>query len=207
MWSFFKKKIKNEQLKIESDIYISEDVKDLIIRKPNEVAERILALFAVISKVHQNNNESFWLWYKVNQIEKFLSHQEVNFINDENPSEEDLITFSWRAEALVSLLWSAKVLKEMPPLNSEFDIYSIENISKLIKDSTYFIKNIELRSKSELQKMEYELFDSHWRVRDARLFNKEMPIDLNPSIVYERRYAMSWIIGFGENWDDVPTDT
>jgi len=55
--------------------------------------------------------------------------------------------------------------------------------------------------------MEYDLFDSHWKVRDAQLHNKEMPKELNGSVVYERRYGMSWIIGHGENWDDVPTDT
>jgi hypothetical protein len=31
--------------------------------------------------------------------------------------------------------------------------------------------------------------------------------ELNSGIVYERRYGMSWVLGYGESWDDVPTDT
>jgi hypothetical protein len=34
-----------------------------------------------------------------------------------------------------------------------------------------------------------------------------MPKEINPGVVYERRYGLSWVIGWGEDWDEVPTDT
>jgi len=65
--------------------------------------------------------------------------------------------------------------------------------------------------------MESGLYHQHWRVRDAELVGigqfleprpDDPPIeDLDPSIVYERRYALSWLVGWGEDWDNVPTDT
>ncbi len=57
--------------------------------------------------------------------------------------------------------------------------------------------------------MEQHLYHQHWRVRDAQLFGKPMPPELDPGIVYERRYGLSWLVGWGEgdDWDEVPTDT
>lgn len=31
--------------------------------------------------------------------------------------------------------------------------------------------------------------------------------DLDPGVVLERRYALCWLLGEGDNWDVVPTDT
>ena len=51
------------------------------------------------------------------------------------------------------------------------------------------------------------------RDRDHGFNNDEPGVDdpdiksLNSGLVYERRYAMSWIVGHGDSWDDVPTDT
>jgi hypothetical protein len=55
------------------------------------------------------------------------------------------------------------------------------------------------------------------RVRDAQFVGigkylqpqpGDPPIDeLNPGIVYERRYGLSWLVGWGDDWDNVPTDT
>jgi len=205
MWNFFKRNKPKQQTEIQDD-YSDEDNDD-IVREPNKVAERILGLFAVIGKVHKNDESDFWDWYKKNQIEKYLSTNEREFIIAKTPKENDIINFSWRAEALTSLLWSAKILDEMPSLKEQFEIFSINGIADLINKPKEFISQIELRSDSELREMEYDLFDSHWKVRDAQLHNKEMPKELNGSVVYERRYGMSWIIGHGENWDDVPTDT
>ncbi|MDQ0036714.1 hypothetical protein J2W30_004489 [Variovorax boronicumulans] len=31
--------------------------------------------------------------------------------------------------------------------------------------------------------------------------------DLDARVVVERRYALNWMIGYGESWDEVPLDT
>ena len=205
MWKWFKKKNSDKINKIEPEFDEQED--EIIIRKPIEVAERILALLAVIGKVHQGNDSRFTDWFNKNSIEKYLSHRETIFLNTDSPEQNTVRDFSRRAKALTSLLWGTSIITDMPALNQEFDIYSVSEVSEIINNPSNFKSNIKLRSETELNLMENELYNQHWRVRDAQLFGKAMPSELNPSIVYERRYGMSWLAGWGDDWDDVPTDT
>lgn len=206
MFNWFKKRKSKNHKYIQNENAI-ENSDELKVREPVKVAERILALFAVIGKVHQGNSIEFQDWFTNNSIEKYLSNEEATFIKTNEPQENEIINFSWRAEALISLLWSIKLIKDMPALNQQYDVYSVKNINEIINNPDDFKSKIELRPDKELKSMEFELYHQHWRVRDAQLFEKKMPSELNPSIVYERRYALSWLIGDGDDWDDVPTDT
>lgn len=76
-----------------------------------------------------------------------------------------------------------------------------------MKDPKAFIAQAQLRPAADIEAAEGELYQQHWRVRDAQLFNKPMPDELHPGVVYERRYALSWLVGYGDDWDEVPTDT
>jgi hypothetical protein len=45
-------------------------------------------------------------------------------------------------------------------------------------------------------------------VRDAQLFGKPAPRDIEAGVVRERHYAFNWIIGYcGQPWDEISTDT
>lgn len=206
MFKWFKKK-SLVKVVVETQTESEQGDDDFVVRKPIDVAERILSLFAVIGKVHQGNDSRFTDWFNKHSIEKYLSHQENIFIKTDSPEQNVIRNFSWRAEALTSLLWAIRLIPEMPVLNQEFDVYSVTGLTEIIKEPDEFKKNISLRPKLELIEMERELHHEHWRVRDAQLFGKKMPTELNPSVVYERRYALSWLIGWGDDWDDVPTDT
>ena len=201
MKNWFRKRMKEK-----TDCLIQGEV-NLKIKTPQEVGERILALLAVIGKVHQGNDNRFLDWFRENAIVLYLSDNEKLFIETNEPIQKQIVNFSWKAEALTSLLWSVELILEMPELNKEFDVYSVEEISSIIQSPNTFIKNIRLRPNSELEKMERDLVHEHWRIRDAQLFGKEIPKELNSSVVYERRYALSWLVGWGEDWDNVPTDT
>ncbi len=203
MLNWFKKKNEIEKTSTEEDDFEEE----LKTRTSTEVAERILGLLAVIGKVHQGNDPKFINWYTGYQIEKYLSSKEKAFLNSSNPEHKSTVNFSWRAEALTSLLWSIKLIESMPPLNQQFDVYSVQGIRGIIENPKGLKSQIELRDDEELKEMEQNLYHQHWRVRDAQLFGKEMPSELDPGIVYERRYGLSWLIGWGDDWDEVPTDT
>jgi len=205
MWKWFKKQNSDKINKIESELNELED--EIVIREPLEVAQRILALLAVIGKVHQGNDSRFTDWFEKNSIEQYLSHEETGFLKDDSPEQNTIQNFSWRAEALTSLLWAINLISDMPALNKEFDVYSISGLAEIINNPDEFKSNIKLRDDTELKKMEEDLYHQHWRVRDAELFGKEMPSELSPSIVYERRYSLSWLVGWGNDWDNVPTDT
>jgi hypothetical protein len=109
--------------------------------------------------------------------------------------------------SLASLIWALNGISDFPPLNEQVAVGELVLVQAALDDPDSFISNSRLRPVAEIEEMENDLYHQHWRVRDAQLFNKPMPVELNPSVVYERRYAMSWLVGWGDDWDDVPTDT
>lgn len=183
------------------------------IRTNQTVAQRVLGILAAMGKVHFP--ESIHEWLDKENIYLYLTPDETRFINEKNPEHGDLIKFSWKAEALVSLIWSLKGLDTMPPLNEQFDTFNNAMVTNAFQNTQIFLSNASLRSDDELETMESFLYHQHWRTRDRDLgFNTDKPDEHDPpidaldsGIVYERRYGMSWVVGNGESWDDVPTDT
>ena len=176
-------------------------------RSAQEVAERVIALIAVTARVHKDEaKQTFAKLDKLN-LDPLFSTSERIFFFSEIPSENDLINFSWRSEALASLIWALNGLVVFPPLNEQVSVGELTLVQNALDDPKKFISNARLRPIAEIEAMESDLYHQHWRVRDAQLFNKPMPQELSSSVVYERRYAMSWLIGWGSDWDDVPTDT
>jgi len=80
-------------------------------------------------------------------------------------------------------------------------------MKEAVRDPVAFQQNAKLRDDVEIAEMEQKLYHAQWQVRDAQLFKKPMPAGLHGSIVHERRYALSWLVGDGDDWDEVPTDT
>lgn len=188
---------------------------ELKFKSAEQTAQRVLALLVVVGKVH--DPEKCAAWAKKYNLYQFLSPAEVAFVEEETPSEESRVAFSWRAEAMVSLLWALHAFSEMPSLDEQFDVFDIDMVRKALKDPFSFASTAQLRNTEEISEMEAHLYHQHWRVRDAELVGigkflepqpDEPPIeDLHPGVVYERRYGLSWIVGWGDDWDTVPTDT
>lgn len=182
-------------------------------RSAGEIAERVLGLIAVVGKVQFPSQNAKWM--AANDIGRYLSQAEREFIDTPSPAQRDMVNFSWRSEALVSLLWSLRGLEHMPELNKQFDVFSNAMVLQAIQQTSHFLLQPVRRELGELQAQEQYLYRQHWRVRDRDLgIHNDKPGEDDPDIdslisglVYERRYAMSWVLGRGDSWDDVPTDT
>lgn len=186
-------------------------------RRGDVVAQRVLGILASLGKVYFPSDNLDWM--EEEQIWQYLSPAERAFIKCEYPSEEDKAQFSWRSEALCSLVWSLNGLDNMLPLDQHFDVYANDLIADALAAPRHFINHASTRLTEELINEEYFLYRQHWRVRDHEMklggglglytANADDPdiLKLNSGIVYERRYGMSWIVGHGNSWDDVPTDT
>lgn len=207
MWKWLKGKINKTNHEIAQNDDGEEEDEDITPRTAIEVAERIIALCAVTDKVFHRDDPNLNKWVDDYSIKEYLSSEEKYFFFNPMPSENVKMNFSWKVECLASLLWAINLIPEMPALNQEFDISAVRGIDLIYSNPTLFKQQVQLREISVLTDMEDYLYNAHWRVRDARLFEKEMPAELNPGIVYERRYALSWLTGWGDDWDDVPTDT
>lgn len=194
---------------------MSEPESEPLRRSAQEVAQRVLALLTVTGKVHDPDQAAAWM--TKHGLERYLSPAETEFVEQQSPSQQSRINFSWRAEAVVSLLWALRGLPEMPPFGVPFDIFGVEMVKAAFKDPQAFLAQARLRSEEEIEVMESHLYHQHWRVRDRDLgFNVgktlapepgETPIEeLNSGIVQERRYGLTWLVNSAE-WDDVPLDT
>ena len=196
-----------------NDDAFDDELEDTQPRSAAEIAQRVLALIAVIGKVQFPSHNAKWI--EEHGIGRYLSEAEQEFINNPSPEQRDMVNFSWRAEALVPLLWSLHGLEQMPVLSEQFDAFGNAMVRQAIQHTPQFLQQARRREPDELQEQEQYLYHQHWRVRDRDLgFNNDEPEaddpdinSLNSGLVYERRYAMSWVVGYGDSWDDVPTDT
>ena len=176
-------------------------------RSARQVAERCLGLIAVVGRSLGAPLDETNEWVARHNISPFLSEAERAYLADVAPQQQTVVDFSWRAEALAALLWALECIGSLEPLNVQVDLGAIAMFDRATKDPQGFLAAARLRPAEVLEEAEADLYHHHWRVRDAQLFGKPTPSELDSGIVYERRYALSWLVGWGADWDDVPTDT
>jgi hypothetical protein len=178
-------------------------------RDPKEVARRAIVLYFVISVAHGANRQTASAWLKEEGLWDIVSPKEKEFLESNNPTEEEIISSTWQAEALWMLLWALAKIEKLELPKELCDVEVEQNLmSWTEQDScTTFVNRAELRSPSEILNETDLIYRIHWAIVDARLNNKETPGGFDPGVVYERHYALNWLTCYSDNWDDVTTDT
>ncbi len=185
---------------------------DMACRSAAEVAQRLLALAAVVSRAQMlaqgvQHPVIDQAWLQSHGIAGFFSASEAAFWQDPQPGRQALVDFSWRAEAMLPMVWALGGMPALPPSDERASIWAWPLLQQAIQSPAQFIVQACLRAEEVIANEEERLVDEHWQVTDARLHRKPMPAHLDSGIVLERRYALSWMIGYGEDWDCVPVDT
>jgi hypothetical protein len=136
-----------------------------------------------------------------------LSAAEAEFLAAKEPDEKQIPLFSWRYESLFALQWALRMAQEMPAATKTCDVPALAR--RMIRaDSERFDKDAALRPAGEILDALDLHFRLHWAVRQARQDRKPIPGGLDGGVVYERHYALNWLIRFGDaEWDDVDTPT
>jgi len=179
-------------------------------RAAEQVAHRLLALMVVVWRANASEAvaQQGVFWAKEHGIDTFLSPLEQRFVFDaQRPEQEDIVNFGWRAEAMLPMVWALGGIAALPPSHQRADIWKIPLVQQARQLPADFIANASLRPAGEVSDEESRLHDEHWQVRDAQLRGQRMPRGLDAGIVLERRYALSWMVGYGQNWDEVQLDT
>lgn len=176
-------------------------------RSEEEVARRTIAL--AIVAVRGETRDYALGQSLLNQFgaHDFLSPAEAAFMADEDPSEQDYINFIWRYEGVHVLLWALGIFED---LGRPDGIADVPRIAATLRDlgTDGLIEQARLRPQSELLDAADLIYRYHWATVDARLNGRDAPAGLDPSVVYERHYALNWLIGYGgQAWDDISTDT
>ena len=194
-------------------------------RTAADVARRCIVLYALIAAGHGESREELVAWLRREGVWEAVSPEESAFLLPDSPTEQQRINATWRCEALFPLLWALGSIADLPPPMELCDLQLIRSVLPPLLDSVgEFISSSSLRADTEIHAANEEIYQIHWRVRDFELRNeptppgklsrmpapdREPPVEsYDPGVVYERHYALNWLIGYwGQDWDDITTDT
>ncbi len=105
------------------------------------------------------------------------------------------------------LLWALNELQDLSPPSGQCDTGRIDEVlSFFLSDASEFLNNDDMRSEGEIYDQQEAIENSHWKLRDARIHRKPQPKGLDSGVIKEKHYALNWIL-FGDDWDEVLTDT
>jgi hypothetical protein len=181
---------------------------DVRLREPKEVAKRAIILYALVAVAHRADRKRATSWLKHEGLWESVSPKEKAFLESNNPPEQDRTEASWRAESLWTLLWALRKTERLDLPKEMCDTQLIQQIMPAPESSsTEFVNQAVLRPPPEILDATDLIYRIHWAVVDARLNGRETPGGFHPGIVYERHYALNWLVWYADEWDDITTDT
>ena len=180
------------------------------IRTTKEISER-LCLLATINMVAFNSLEAEQAkeYLKQHQLLEKATPNELEFLN--NPTEEAKNRETWKCEGIWVLFWALGIVptlnfpKELADLNTiAVDKYPIGPE----KDPHVFINSKQhTREASEILNANDLYYRINWACVDARIKDENLE-NIHPGVVYERHYALNWLINYrNQEWDQVSCDT
>ena len=195
-----------------------EDATNVSLRTNMEIFYRIYTLFMLFNGVNGIRGNAVSKEEVANDIKEMenkneikLTEKEKEIVNNLFP-DQDMTNLFWRCESLWVLLWSVGLVEKL-----EFPKQL--NIGKLYEVTVKFIKSEEniLDAANKLVVRDIEeildetdlIYRYDWACVDARVNNKETPAGLDSGVVYERHYALNWLVKAYDidAWDDVETHT
>lgn len=126
------------------------------------------------------------------------------------PSRQAAVDMAWKYEAYWVLIWALGLVDTLEYPDRICDCEVAIDVLRSCANFEELMKRIRLRSMEEIVDEADLIFRYDWACVDARLHNKEVPAELNPSVVLERHRALNWLIGkntSNDDWDAVSTDT
>lgn len=194
------------------------------LRTPQEVAQRVLALHAVVCVARGRPREETLAELKASGAHVALSPKEHTFLAVKKLPEQERQSMIWKLEDLWLLMWSLRHIDKFSWPNEMCDVEGLhELIFEKSKDSKAFIEQAQLRSLRSILDACQMIIQLQAVIRSAHLADEVIPENLNwkkptkqvsvlecPTIgvVAERHYALNWLRKFGDaDWDDVDVPT
>lgn len=210
------RKLNNEEILIKHQVKVNrnlpciESEQETELRTPIEIAQK-LSILAMTNLVAFNNvsGEMAIDYFKKFDLWKFVTPKEKDFLL--NPTEQSKSHETWKCECIWTLMWALGKVDELGFPNELCDLESIPKDKYPIvqggNPNEFINSDHKLRSKSEIIDAADLYFRIDWACVDARLKNVQLS-EVHPSIVYERHYALNWLIKYhDQEWDDVSCDT
>ena len=139
--------------------------------------------------------------------EGLFTPYELEFLENEDPDQDELHTYSWKIECNSALLWAVSLVRDLPFPNDLSDVQKLYDLI-LQSDREALLQRAELRNYHILMDELDLYYRLHWALVETRLHNQELAVSINPGVVYERRYGLTWLLNLdGEDWEEISMDT
>ena len=190
---------------------------EAVIRNPEEISRRAIALFAVAlySEVLLSENpdreEALDFVRRIDESYHIMDEftpAERAYLDNPAPEEHDRIQFLWRYECCAVLLWALGIT-ELPYPSEICDVPFIARFFFDNQERGSILDLGEIRGREEILDEADLTLRYDWACVDARIKGQEAPASLDSGIVMERHYALNWLIGAddGADWDDIQPGT
>lgn len=173
------------------------------IRPPDSIVARLLALVCIAQYAEHRETATYEQALARHELRSAVSPDEWVFAHDPAPIRQDVIKFSQRFESAWTLAWVLGLTTSLRPAS---DFCDADLLASWASDPAQFTKRIRLQPIDAILDMTDLTYRLHWAVNDAELYGTRVPSNLIPPVVYERHYALNWVIG-PQEWDQVSTDT
>ena len=193
-------------IKVNSNLPCTADSKNTSIRTKEEVINRVYSLMIIAVYGEGVNKEQLQKPISDKQIVAFSAkEQAVLDLNEMNDQQRAYCT--WRYESLYTLLWSLNIVSEIKFPSEICNVQEV--VAAILQPSRIeFIEKSKLRSTEEILNELDKTYRLNWACVDARIKGEQVGGAINPSIIYERHYALNWLTKYqNQEWDNVQTNT
>ena len=202
--------LKSKDIKVNAHLPAVESSDGVNLRDPKEIATRLTILaitnYVAFSSITGEQGMNF---LKKFELVDAATPKEKAFLA--NPTDELKNVETWKCEGIWTLLWALQLTDELPFPNELCDLKTVNPESYPIngnRDPREYINGFTtMRSKEEILDAADLYYRMYWACVNARIKGEQMT-SVNPGVVYERLYALNWLIQYqGQEWDDVTCDT
>jgi Domain of unknown function (DUF4272) len=176
-------------------------------RDPEEVIQRTIALAIVAVKGETGDHALGLSLIEQFGAEGYFTPAEQAFMADPAPDDATRTQFTWRYEGVHVMLWALGIYDALGRPDQITDVPLLADTLRELGPEG-LRATARLRPQAELLDAADLIYRTNWAVVDARLRGEAAPAGLDAGVVYERHYALNWLIGYGgQAWDDISTDT
>ncbi|MBZ0289978.1 MAG: DUF4272 domain-containing protein [Anaerolineae bacterium] len=177
------------------------------LRSRDEIVRRAICLCLMAILGESGSQDTFQRVMHIYGIEEDFTPAERAFAAYPNPDERMRAQFTWRYESYWVLLWALGFVEKLDRPDHLVDVHKAVTI---LMDHTHedLMRQAQVRPIAEILDQLDLVYRYHWAVVEARLKQGPPPARLEPGVVYERHYALNWLVQLGhDDWDNVQTDT
>jgi hypothetical protein len=187
---------------VSPDLPVIAGVADIRLRDESEVEQRALCLLVVAARAEGLEQMVIDDIVETYELKDYFTPQEQAFLADSEVNHDFLHLARLRYESSWALLWSLGLIESLDYPDR------VANVPRMVRimtrrDAVQFRADAKLRPVAELLDANDLVYRYHHAIHDAVDKGDLPPADLEDSVVFERHYALNWLIGYGgKGWDD-----